>query len=146
MMAGSLRNDSLDFYSKYYFELKDDSKKRYNDKLKLINCKKDPFKRLESPDTFSGVTTRWHEWPDLMYPDIYNYLILTPSLYTHEQLKSYKSLDGYNQYMNGWVGDIVSTVSTVNRCKIYLFTAFVKHSQSLSLPSLKAWATIKQSG
>ena len=89
---------------------------------------------------------QWHEWPDLMYPDIYNYLILTPSLYTHEQLKSYKSLDGYNQYMNGWVSDIVSTISTANGCKIYLFTTCVKHSQSVSLPSLKTWTTIKQSG
>ena len=67
-----------------------------------------------------------------------------PSLYTHEQLKSYKSLDGYNQYMNGWVSDIVSTVSTANGCKVYLFTAFVKRSQSISLPSLKTWAAIKQ--
>ena len=48
--------------------------------------------------------------------------------------------------MNGWVGNIVSTVSTANGYKIYFFTAFVKHSQSLSLPSLKTWATIKQSG
>lgn len=48
--------------------------------------------------------------------------------------------------MNGCVGDIVSTVSTANGCKIYLFTAFVKHSQSLSLRSLKTWAAIKQSG
>ena len=31
--------------------------------------------------------------------------------------------------VNGWVSDIVSTVSTADRCKIYLFTAFVKHSQ-----------------
>ena len=54
-MAGSSRSNSVDFYSKYYFELKEDSKKRYDDKLKLINCKEDPFKRLESPDTFSGV-------------------------------------------------------------------------------------------
>ena len=68
-----------------------------------------------------------------------------PSLYTHEQLKLYKSLDDYNQYMNGWVSDIVVTVSTANECKIYLFTAFVKHSQSLSLPSLKSCAAIEQS-
>ena len=104
-MAGSSRSNSVDFYSKYYFELKEDSKKRYDDKLKLINCEEDPFKRLESPDTFSDVAMAWHEWPNLMYPDIYNYLILTPSVYTHEQLKSYKSLDGYNQYIYEWMGE-----------------------------------------
>ena len=74
-MAGSSRNDYADFYSKYYFELKDDSKKRYDAKLKLINCKEDPFKRLESPAAFSDVEIQWHEWPDLMYPDIYTVTI-----------------------------------------------------------------------
>ena len=51
-MAGSSHSNSVDFYSKCYFELKEDSKKKYDDKLKLIICKKDPFKRLESLDTF----------------------------------------------------------------------------------------------
>ena len=60
-MAGSSHSNSVVFYSKYYFELNEDSKKRYDDKLKLINCKEDPFKRLESPDTFSGVAMVWHE-------------------------------------------------------------------------------------
>ena len=134
-------------YSKYYLELKGDAKKRYDDKLKLINCTEDPYCRMESPESFSGAPIQWHEWPDLMYADIYNYLILTPSLYTHEQLKSYKSLEAYNQFVNGWVSNIVVTMSTAtDKTKIYLFTALVKHSQSLSLPSLKFWVVIKQSG
>jgi len=53
-MAGSSRDNSMDFYSKYYVYLKKDSKKRY-DKLKLLNCEENPYKRLESPGTFSGV-------------------------------------------------------------------------------------------
>ena len=32
------------------------------------------------------------------------------------------------------------------RPRVYLFTALVRHSQSLSLPSLKVWCAIKQSG
>ena len=47
----------------FYFELMGDSKKRYDDKQKLLNCAwEDPFKRLESPDTFSGTTIQWHIW------------------------------------------------------------------------------------
>ena len=46
--------------------------------------------------------------------------------------------------MNGWVSDIVCTVTRSSSFKLYLFT--VKHSQSLSLPSLKVWVSVKQSG
>ena len=81
-----------------------------------------------------------------MYGDVYNYLILTPSLYTHEQLKTYKSLEAFNQVVNGWVSDVICSVSRSSSTKLYLFTALVKHSQSLSLPSLKVWVSVKQSG
>ena len=81
-----------------------------------------------------------------MYGDVYNYLILTPSLYTHEQLKTYKSLKAFNEVVNGWVRDVICSVSRSSSTKLYLFTALVKHSQSLSLPSLKVWVSVKQSG
>ena len=40
----------------------------------------------------------WYDWPQVEYPNIYNFLIETPSVYTGESLKSYKSLDAYNFY------------------------------------------------
>ena len=99
---------------------------------------------MESPAAFLSMPILWHEWPDLMYTDIYNYLILTPSLYTYKQLKSYKSLGAYNQFVNGWVSDIVVPVNNASKSKIYLLTALVKHSQSLSLPPLKPLVVINQ--
>ena len=68
-------------------------------------------------------------WPDVMYADIFNYLILTPG-YSYEQLKAYKSLEGYNHFVNGWVTNIaVTELSTLT--KSFLFTALVRHSQRL---------------
>ena len=76
-----------------------------------------------------------------MYAD---YLILTPG-YSYEQLKAYKSLEGYNHFVNGWVTNIaVTELSTLT--KSFLFTALVRHSQRLSLPPLKVWVAIKQTG
>ena len=40
----------------------------------------------------------WLTWPNIEYPDIYNYFITTPS-YTKQQLKAYKSLDGYKYFV-----------------------------------------------
>ena len=73
----------------------------------------------------------------------YNYLVVTISLYTREQLKAYKSLDGYN-FINGWVNSV--TVLSIGKQKNYLFLAVVKHSQSLSVALLKVWIAIKEDG
>jgi len=50
-MADSSHNNSVNFTQ----VLKEDSKKRYDDKLKLLNCEEDPYKRFESSGTFSGM-------------------------------------------------------------------------------------------
>ena len=46
------------------------------------------------------------EHPSITYPDIVNYLLFAPSPYTAEQLKCFKSLEGYNQFVNGWVRNV----------------------------------------
>jgi len=71
-------------YSGYYEQLKDDVKKRYNEKLNIIG------EAVDDPYTFSsglGIDAM----PNIEYPDIYNFLINTPSPYTKEELKAYKS-------------------------------------------------------
>jgi len=68
-------------YSDYYVQLKDDVKKRYNEKLNIAG------EAVDDPYTFSsglGIDAM----PSI---DIYNFLINTPSPYTKEELKAYKS-------------------------------------------------------
>jgi hypothetical protein len=46
------------------------------------------------------------ESPEVTYPDIVNYLVYTQSAYTLAELKAYKSLQGYNYFISGFVQDI----------------------------------------
>jgi hypothetical protein len=85
----SSKNDVLSVYAN---SLSEEAKRRYS--LKLLyshgTCSlPDPYQLTENwsrnPDT----------WPDLTFGDIYLYLMDTPSLFTKESMKAYKSLDAY---------------------------------------------------
>ena len=71
-------------------------------------------------------------WPEV---DIFNYLISTTSPYTREQLKAYKSMDGYNFFIQGWVGKAEVLVEY----EVVILKATVRHSQSVSSPLLHPW-------
>ena len=88
-------------YSAYYQELDEPPKARYRETLTGIGDIDDPYLMAKR-----GSFVEWQQWPEIEYPDIFNYLIATPSLYSQDQLKAYKSLDAYNFCANGWVGDI----------------------------------------
>ena len=132
-------------YSSYYSELKNEAKLKYEAKLKIFSATIDPYCILEGSSSLIS-SVEWYEWPDVSFADIYNYLILTPSFCTHEQLKAYKSMDGYNFFINGWVNNITVSVVKAARSKVLLLMGSVKHSQRLSAPPLKAWVAIKQTG
>jgi len=43
-------------------------------------------------------------YPEITYPDKYNYLISIPSSpYTGDQLKAYKGLEAYIHFKDGWI-------------------------------------------
>ena len=72
----------------------------------------------------------WMDWADVTHADIYSYLILMLSM-THEQLKAYKSLGGFNHFVNGWVSGVTFVIVPHSRPK----GVFVHcHSEAFSSP------------
>ena len=123
-------------YSDYYEQLEDNDKKRYNDKLNSIG------KEVDDPYTFCsglGITDDVH---NIEYPDIY---INTPSPYTKEELKAYKSLEGYKYLVAGWVGEVSMHPVRGDDGKMIL-TASVRHSQSVTASPLKPWVAAEKCG
>ena len=129
-------------YSTYYNELDKIAKERYREKLQKLGDLADPYLERSRGDHTS---IDWQLWPEVEYPDIYNFLIATPSLYTGDCLKAYKSLDAYNYYASGWV-DNVKVFTIPSRPGTYLITARVKHSQKLSATPVKLWVAVEQQG
>ena len=99
---------------------------------------------MDDPYTFSSGL--WIDvMPNIEYPDIYNFLINTPSPYTKEELKAYKSLEGYKYLVAGWIGDISVHSVGEDQGKM-IVTANVRHSQSVTAPSLKSWVAAEKCG
>ena len=46
--------------------------------------------------------------PPLTYPDLVNYLVFGVSAYTMQQFKAFKSLEAHQQFVNGWVHDLLT--------------------------------------
>ena len=135
---------------KYYTRLTGEAKSKYDGKMKMISAPIDPYCILEKksgPSSSCSLisSVECYEWTEVSFADIYNYLILMPSFCTHEQLKAYKSMDGYNFFINGWVSNII-VLAIKTRPKNYVLMGSVKHSQMLSAPPLKTWVALNQTG
>ena len=74
--------------SEYVRSLPTDVQTRYLSKTAALNC--DPYCVREVE--FSSDATTWPPVEHVVV-DVINYLIFTPSAYTSDQLKKYKSLD-----------------------------------------------------
>ena len=80
----------------------------------------------------------------MKYTNIYNYLIATPSPYTREQLRAYKSINKYLFLANGWVDVQVYPIPL--RAATFLVHALVRHSQRLSATPLRPWVAVEKIG
>ena len=77
------------------------SKERYGKKLETI----------EGLDPYEIPKKDWKDdvelWPAISYINVGMYLLFSKSSYTEEQLKNYKSLNCYQNFINGWVREIL---------------------------------------
>ena len=64
--------------------LKQGIKRSYSNTIGIT----DPYLTMEQ----SQDSLEWQDWPEVQYPDSYNYLKAAPSPYTMQEMKAYKSL------------------------------------------------------
>ena len=88
--------------SEYFNGLTPNDKAHYTKKLTLNNDEilPDPYSIKEGWSDDVGLL------PDVAYPDIYTYLIETPSEFTKDKLKAYKSLEAYNIFVSRNVQEV----------------------------------------
>ena len=84
----------------YYSTLDPPSQKRYNEKAGLIE-NKNPYTLSENE-----FSVDFDNFTSISYSDIVNYLEFRRSPYSADKMKAYKSLEAYNQLIEGWVRDV----------------------------------------
>ncbi|CAI5696237.1 unnamed protein product [Oreochromis niloticus] len=110
---------------------------RYLEKLRFIGGA-DPYELAPS----SWINDNPESLVSIAHPDIVNYLVFSPSPYTAEDLKSFKSLEAYNQMVCGWVREMQYQVIS-DRCVV---NAKILHSQSIRATLLDPWIIAEKSG
>ncbi|XP_076034152.1 uncharacterized protein LOC143020978 [Oratosquilla oratoria] len=125
--------DTLD---RYCVGLNKEERARYEKKLALT-CGEDPY---EIDDAAWSVDDSL--LPAITYPDIVNYLVFSLSPYTSEDLKNFKALDAYNQFVSGWVRDRTTCILNDRS----LVKAKVLHSQRLREKPLLPWFIADKEG
>ena len=84
----------------YFKKLDPPTQKQYKEKLEIIGNIDTYF----APDSHFSV--KIGDFPSICYPDIVNCFVFSPSPFSTDDMKAYKSLEAYNQVIKGWVRDV----------------------------------------
>ncbi len=103
-------------------------KSRYAEKLNSIGPTVEDPNLLSIPSASPCVD----KLPEVEYSDVYHYLINSSSTVTKEELKAYKSLEGYKYLLAGWVSCVHAYEATPSDGSKIIVTAKVRHSLSIS--------------
>ena len=116
----------------YFESLDPPSHKRYTEKISVIGGI-DPY-AIKSEKFDCNV----ENFPAVTYPDIVNYIIFSSSPFTANQLEAYKSLEAYNQVIEGWVRDVKVYLYEGKRLVIGKVVTFIRiHSFFFFFSSVK---------
>ena len=113
--------------SKYYHDLDNVAKIRYEEKISVLNIDYDPFFLKDNEFELTGDITKW---PDVTFADIFAYLINFPSSYTNSSLKAYKSLESYKYVISGLVYKVLVKEISSKGANNFLVCGRVRHGQS----------------
>ena len=96
-----MSSEKIEEYSELYLQLDPLGKTRYKEKLKMLQLCTDPY--LVDRNAWS---TEKSLFPQIEFPDIFVYLISSPSPYTKEALKAYKSTEAWSYFVAGFVTEV----------------------------------------
>lgn len=107
----------------YFLSLKDEAaRRRYKEKLNLI----------EHLDSYETDRKDWDDnvdlWPSITHIHVGMFLLLTPSIYSGDDLMNYKSMESYRSFLAGWVREIlVKCVTNLDGPKKVIMVAKVRN-------------------
>ena len=108
--------------------------------MQILGGIEDPYVEGSSVAPESAID--WQDWSNVEYTNIYNYLIAAPSPYTREQLRAYKSMDGYLFVANGCFD--VQVYPIPSRAATFLVRARIRRTQRLSATPLRHWVAVEK--
>ena len=125
--------------SEYLKSLDPIAKKRYIERLHLLDLDEsdDPYAKNE--DKLEDDVTKW---PPVEYGHIFCYFIERPGLYTRRQLMQWKSLDAYNYFQSGHVRPV--RIWCLKHVSILM--ALVNPSQNSPDKAHCAWVATRKDG